>query len=134
MKPCRPAIGPADDPVRVVARAVSPPTFCRAPPFVHDVSDSPAVGDHLRPVDGSRPAGIYRVVGAGDPLALLRVTDEQDRRRATGDLVSVSRESLSGFEPAADPDAGFTPVAWVRGLLSGSYWGLRMILDWLRSR
>ena len=95
---------------------------------------SPSVGDHLRPVDDAHPAGVYRVVGAGDPLALLRVTDEHDRRRATGDLVSVPRASLSGFEPAADPDAGFVPTAWVRGLLSGAYWELRMVFKWFRSR
>lgn len=97
--------------------------------------DSPiVVGDHLRPVDGTHPAGVYRVVGTGDPVALLRVTDEDDRRRATGKLLSVSADSLSAFEPADDPDGGLKPLAWLRGLLSGTYWELRMATDWLRRR
>jgi hypothetical protein len=93
---------------------------------------STAVGDHLRPVDEGYPVGVYRVVGTGDPVALLRVTDEDGRRQATGELVSVPREALSEFEPATDPDAGFRPLAWVRGLLSGMYWEVRMVLDWIR--
>jgi hypothetical protein len=93
---------------------------------------SVAVGDHVRPVDANHPAGVYRVVGTGDPAALLRVTDEDDRCRATGELLSVSHDALSDFESAADPDTGFRPVAWIRGLLSGTYWEVRMVLDWIR--
>lgn len=93
---------------------------------------SVALGDHVRPVGENHPSGIYRVVGTGDPVALLRVTDADDRRRATGELLSVPRDALSGFEPAANPDAGFRPVAWLRGLLSGTYWEVRMVLEWVR--
>ena len=91
-----------------------------------------AVSDHLRPVGENYPAGIYRVVGTDDPVALLRVTDERERRRTTGELLSIPPESLSEFEPAADPDAGFRPLALVRNLLSGLYWQIRTLLDWLR--
>lgn len=97
-----------------------------------ETHSSVAVGDHVRPVDANHPAGIYRVVGTGDPVALLRVTDERDRRRATGELLSVPRDALSDFESAADPDTGFRPVAWVRGLLSGTYWEVRTVLDRIR--
>ncbi len=88
---------------------------------------SVAVSDHLRPVGEDYPVGIYRVVGDGDPIALLRVTDERDRRRATGELLTIPRGSLSSFEPATNPDSGFRPLAWVRGLLSGMYWTVRML-------
>lgn len=96
--------------------------------------DDPAVAvyDHLRPVDDDYSAGVYRVVGTADSVVLLRVTDERGRRRATGELLSIPHEALSDFEPAANPDAGFRPLTWVRGLLSGTYWGIRMVLDWLR--
>lgn len=91
-----------------------------------------AVYDHLRPVSESYPAGIYRVVGTGETVALLRVTDEHERRRATGELLTIPREALSEFEPATNPDTGFRPLAWIRGLLSGLYWTVRMLFDWFR--
>lgn len=93
---------------------------------------SVAVYDHRRPVDDDYPAGIYRVVGTGDPVALLRITDEHDRRQATGELLSIPHEALSDFEPAANPDTGFRPLAWIRGLLSGTYWEIRMVIEWFR--
>lgn len=92
------------------------------------------VGDHVRPKDETHPAGVYRVVGTGDSIILLRITDEDDRRRATGELRSVPAGSVSNFEPATNPDAGLRPLAWLRSLLSGIYWEFRMVLDWLRRR
>lgn len=89
---------------------------------------SVVVYDHLRPVGEDYPAGIYRVVGAGDSIVLLRVTDGRDRRQATGELLSIPRDSISDFEPAANPDTGLRPLAWVRGLLSWMYWTVRMLL------
>lgn len=94
----------------------------------HDEGPPVALSDHLRPTRDDYPPGVYRVVGAGEPVALLRVTDEGGRRRATGELLSVPRTELSGFESAADPDAGFHPLRWGRGLLSGIYWELRSLL------
>lgn len=76
--------------------------------------------------DRRAPDGVYRVVGAGDPIALLRVTDADGRRRHTGDLVRAPPHAIdSEFEPAADPDAGLSPVRSVRNQLSGLYWSVR---------
>jgi len=86
------------------------------------------VGDHYRPDDDATP-GVYRVVGTGDPVALLRVTDEGGRRAHTGDLRQVSRDEFdAAFEPAEDPDAGVSPVAAVRNALQGLYWSVRKFL------
>ena len=85
-----------------------------------------AIGEHYRPTDGAVPPGVYRVVGTGDPVALLRVGTAEGRRQVTGELQQVSQETLTdAFEPAADPDAGFTPVALVRNALSGLFWQFR---------
>ncbi|WP_435178365.1 hypothetical protein [Halorussus sp. AFM4] len=94
------------------------------------------VGEHYRPAEGTRDAegmpltpGVYRVVGATDEVALLRVTDEDGRRRNTGELRHVAPEMLDAeFEPAADPDAGLSPVRDARNLLSGMYWSVRWFL------
>lgn len=93
------------------------------------------VGEHYRPAEGARDAegtpltpGVYRVVGATDEVALLRVTDEDGRRAHTGELSHVSPETLDvEFEPAADPDAGLSPVRDARNLLSGLYWTVRRL-------
>jgi len=94
------------------------------------------VGDHVRRISGddrqdepgSDPADrpVYRVVGAGDEVALLRVTTGAGRRAYTGDLDRVPRDGLAGdFEPAADPDAGIAIRHRLRTVLSGTYWSVR---------
>lgn len=83
-------------------------------------------GDHLRPVDDAREPGVYRVVGTGDEITLLRVTDGDGRRVHSGDIRHVAAaEIASAFEPTADPDAGLTPVRSVRNWLQGLYWQFR---------
>lgn len=94
-----------------------------------------AVGEHYRAIasaheDGiaasEASGGVYRVVGAGDPVALLRVTDGDGRRRHTGELVRVSPDAFDdAFDPAIDPDAGLSPVRGVRNQLQGLYWAVR---------
>lgn len=84
------------------------------------------VGEHYRSGDDG---AIYRVVGTGEPVALLRVTDDRGRREHAGDLRRVSRDDLeSGFDPAEDPDAGLSPLAAVRNALQGLYWSVRRFL------
>lgn len=95
------------------------------------------VGDHYRPVrgdsndtsaddPGESGGPVYRVVGASDEIALLRVTDTDGRRAHTGDLRRVAPETLAEeFERAENPDAGFSPIAEIANLLSGLYWSVR---------
>lgn len=83
-------------------------------------------GEHYRPTAAEYPPGIYRVVGRPGDATLLRVADEDGRRRHTGTLLSVSPAKLeAAFEPATDPDAGLRPLASVRNGLQGLYWSVR---------
>ena len=54
------------------------------------------------------PAGVYRVVGTGEEIALLRVGDSEGLRVRTGEVVTVSRDTVGQFEDAPNPDAGFS--------------------------
>lgn len=84
------------------------------------------VGEHYRVTASPYADGLYRVVGAGDPIALLRVTDADGRRRHTGELVRVSPHAIADeFEAADDPDAGFSPARNARSQLQGLYWSVR---------
>jgi len=84
--------------------------------------------EHYRPGDTDLPSGVYRVVGTGDPVALLRVADAEGRRVHAGDLRHVPDDRTDALEPAADPDAGFDPRRFVRGRASGLYWSVRRFL------
>lgn len=85
------------------------------------------VGEHYRPINHAREPCSYRVVGATDEVTLLRVTDADGRRVHTGEIRRISFPILDAeFEPAENPDAGFTPVLSVRNALSGLYWSIRM--------
>lgn len=84
------------------------------------------VSDHYRPTDDSHDSGIYRVVGVTDDVTLLRVTDAGGRRVHSGEIRHVSAHTLDAeFEPAENPDAGFSPISAVQNLLSGLYWSVR---------
>lgn len=98
---------------------------------VETPADGPvAVGQHYRPSgdatgDLASP-GVYRVVGAGDPVALLRVADADGRRVHSGELRTVDASTVDAdFEPATDPDAGLAPVRGLRNYVSGLYWLVR---------
>ena len=102
-----------------------------------------AVHDHLRvadagtsvDADGDRvEPGVYRVVGAGDPAALLRVGTADARRVNAGVVVRVAREDLAAFEPAANPDGNRPPGELVTGALSDLGWQLRAFVGGLRAR
>jgi hypothetical protein len=102
---------------------------------------NPRPGDHYRPTAEATRAtaehGVYRVVGRGDPVTLLRVGDRDGRRRHTGETIRVDREVLaSQFEPADDPGAGFSPTRWLRGQVQGLVWSVRGPIErvrrWLR--
>lgn len=95
------------------------------------------VGEHYRPTPSAAAAtaerGVYRVVGAGERVTLLRVADRNGRRRHTGETVRVDRDVLAEqFDPADDPDAGFSPTAWLRGLVQGLVWSVRGPIERLR--
>lgn len=91
-----------------------------------------AIGEHYRPArDGGgpeqpAPPGVYRVVGTGDPVALLRVGDADGRRVTTGEVVRVDHVALdASFERADDPDAGIHPIRGLANAASGFYWQFR---------
>ncbi|SDY20467.1 hypothetical protein [Halobellus clavatus] len=86
----------------------------------------PSVSDHLRPTVPAYDDGVYRVVGVDDDrVTLLRVTDEQGRRAHTGEVLTVSHEELSGFEPAGNPRGGRTLRAVVMSAPETAYWSFR---------
>jgi len=90
-----------------------------------DPTTPAAVGEHYRPTTQAHPAGVYRVVGAADPVALLQVGNADGRRVHTGEVVHVDRSALAAdFGAASDPDAGFEPIAGLRNALSGLYWNV----------
>ena len=86
------------------------------------MADEPRVYDHVRLTDGEDADCVFRVVGvdAGDDdrVTLLRVTDADGNRQATGDLRHVTHERLDrAFAPADNPDPRFEPPDYVAGLL-----------------
>jgi hypothetical protein len=87
------------------------------------------VGTHYRPLDADHDPGVYRVVGATDGVALLRVGDADGRRVHTGAVRHVEASTLhAAFEPATDPDAGLSPAGTLRNAAQGLYWSLRRVL------
>ncbi|WP_121820484.1 hypothetical protein [Halostella salina] len=86
-------------------------------------------GDHYRATGDDYPSGVYRVVGTLDDVTLLRVADADGRREHTGEIRRVPPSVLAeAFEPAEDPDTGFSPVRAVRNALQGLYWQFRRFL------
>ncbi|MGA9401361.1 hypothetical protein [Haladaptatus sp.] len=87
------------------------------------------VGDHYRPTADGDESGVYRVVGTGDDVVLLRLTDADGTRVHSGELRHCSRDALeSDWESARNPDAGLTPGADLKNMLSGVYWSFRRFL------
>jgi hypothetical protein len=70
---------------------------------------APQPYDHVRVCEvGPIQAGVYRVVGTGTEIALLRVGDSDERRVTTGEVVHVERASVEEFETAENPDSGIS--------------------------
>lgn len=98
-------------------------------------ADREVTGDALAPYDHVRPAhdldltpGVYRVVGASDDaVTLLRVADGEGRRRNTGEVTTVERAALGGFERAANPDENRSLGARASGHLRGLWWSVRVL-------
>ena len=87
-----------------------------------------SVRTHYRSTTDAYPSGVYRVVGTGDPVALLRVTADSGRRRHTGHLEHVPEDDLAEhFEPADDPDTGLDPIGGLRNALQALYWQVRTL-------
>lgn len=85
------------------------------------------VGEHVEYSGSGHAPGVYRVVGIDEEsVTLLRVTDGDGTRRATGAVVTVERP-LVDFQSAPDPDAGIDPVRWLRNQLQGAVWELRSL-------
>lgn len=84
--------------------------------------------DHYRPAGTDYAGGVYRVVGTGDPVALVLVADAGGNRINPGTVVRVSADRLGGFEPAENPDEGFRPGQILDGLIEE----VRMVIDWIR--
>lgn len=86
-----------------------------------------SVYDHVRATgETDYSPGIYRVVGVEDGVTLLRLTDEDGRRRATGEVVTVDGDAFdTGFAEAPNPDAGIAALRRVRNLLDGLWWELK---------
>lgn len=83
------------------------------------MAEAPDPYEHFRTTETADvDAGIYRVVGTSDgEVTLLRLTDGDGVRRRTGDLVRLPVADLEAdFEAAADPDGGFSPTSFLRGL------------------
>jgi len=87
------------------------------------------VGTHVCPGTDTYAAGTYRVVGAADRIALLRVTDGAGRRIHGGSVIHVDAATLdSSFESAPDPDSGINPVRALRSEWTGLVWRVRGLL------
>lgn len=89
--------------------------------------DDVSVHDHVRPTAAALPAGVWRVVGTDESaVTLLRVTDAEGRRRSTGDVERVDRDTLAtGFEPAGNPDGDGSLRRGLANAGSGLYWNVR---------
>ena len=95
------------------------------------MSEHPEPYQHVRATaEADVQDGVYRVVGtpAGD-VTLLRVTDAAGHRRHTGQVVQVSSSTFTtAFEPAANPDSGFSPSDVVDRVVTNVkavYWFVR---------
>lgn len=89
--------------------------------------ESLEIRDHVEASGDEHVPGVYRVVGIDEEsVTLLRVTDGDGTRRATGAVVTVERP-LVDFQSAPDPDAGIDPVRWFRNQLQGAVWELRSL-------
>lgn len=87
------------------------------------------IGEHYRATGGVVPPGVYRVVGTGEPVVLLRVATEDGRRVNTGEIHEVEEKTFGEtFQPAENPDAGLHPVRALRNATSGFYWQFRRFL------
>ena len=83
------------------------------------MADEPAVYDHYRLTEGADAGAVFRVVGVDDEqVTLLRLTDTDGTREATGDLRHVDRDRLDrAFTPADDPDPRFERPDYLAGLM-----------------
>jgi len=81
--------------------------------------DEPTVYDHYRLTDGSDAGAVFRVVGVDDErVTLLRITDTEGNREATGELRHVAHDRLDrAFAPADNPDPRFETPDYLAGLL-----------------
>jgi hypothetical protein len=92
---------------------------------------------HVRPSDDvDVDPGVYRVVGTTEGrVTLLRVTDADGRRMHAGTVVRVDASTVAGsFEPAPNPDSGFSPTRLLRSMGQSLYWQARSLVRLVRSQ
>ncbi|QLH80341.1 hypothetical protein [Halosimplex pelagicum] len=98
-----------------------------------------AVYDHLRPTsEATDPSpvepGVYRVVGVGEgTVTLLRVGDADGYRVNTGEVATVDRDALAGFDPADNPDGNRPTGEKARRFAESVGWNLRAFVAGLRA-
>ena len=91
---------------------------------------TPSVYDHYRMTDEGYEDSIYRVVGTGDEkITLLRVGDADGRRVNTGELTTVSRNELDGFEKAENPDGNRSFGEVITSIPETVYWSIRVFAE-----
>jgi hypothetical protein len=93
----------------------------------------PTVYDHVSPTGDDYPDGVYRVVGTGGAVALLRLTDGDGRRVHTGELVTVDAVGFEDFEPVDRPTPDRSFGARVASVPALGYWSLRAFGQQLRT-
>ncbi len=85
------------------------------------MADQPAVYDHYRLTEGADAGAVFRVVGVDEnagQVTLLRLTDTDGSREATGDLRHVGRHRLDrAFTPADNPDPRFEKPDYLAGVM-----------------
>ncbi|WP_135366205.1 hypothetical protein [Halosimplex halophilum] len=106
----------------------------------------PSVYDHVRVPGGSGASvsddadtdlapGVYRVVGTADSsVTLLRVGDADGHRVNTGEVATVDRDALTGFEPADNPDGNRPLGEKARRFAESVVWNLRAFVAGLLAR
>lgn len=84
---------------------------------------------HTRFVGPCVPQSLAAGLRTADAVTLLRVADADGRRVHAGEIRQVDRARLgAAFEPADASDAGFGPVADLRGPRVEVYWDVRTFL------
>lgn len=99
-----------------------------------DTASVPAIGDTYRAgEDAPVPAGYYQVVGRDETaVTLLRIGDEEGRRRNTGRIESVDRSALDTLEAAEAPRVD--SLGRTTDVLEALWLSLRMVPENLRDR
>ena len=96
---------------------------------------TPSVYDHYRTTDADYEDGVYRAVGTDDEtVTLLRVGEPDGRRVNTGEVITVSRDELDGFESSENPDGNRPFGEILLSVPETAYWSVRAFTEELIAR